>query len=71
MSIDKNKLLIRRYIEEVINTGNVDEIEKFISPDYVEVQEGTRHPIGIEGRNRIFLVFARPIPIFSLPLSSK
>lgn len=49
MSIDKNKLLIRRFIEEVINTGNVDEIEKFISPDYVEVHEGTRHPIGIEG----------------------
>jgi len=49
MSIDENKLLISRYIEEVINTGNVVEIEEFISSTYVEVHEGARHPVGIEG----------------------
>jgi hypothetical protein len=33
----------------VINTGNVDEIEKFISPDYAEVSEGKRYDPGTRG----------------------
>jgi predicted ester cyclase len=49
MSIEENKKLIRSYIEEVINTGNVKRIEKFISPKYTEVHEGQRHKVGIEG----------------------
>ena len=49
MSIEENKKLIRSYIEEVINTGNVKRIEKFISPNYTEVHEGQRQKAGIEG----------------------
>jgi len=36
MSVDDNKALIRRYIAELINTGNVDRVEEFISPDFTE-----------------------------------
>ncbi len=42
-------MLVRKYIEEVINTGNVSEIEKYISADYTEVFEGKRYAIGIAG----------------------
>ncbi|HAL55930.1 MAG TPA: hypothetical protein DCP63_05505 [Bacteroidetes bacterium] len=49
MSTSENKHVIRRYIEEVVNTGNVDKIESFISPDYVEVYEGRRYALGIKG----------------------
>ncbi len=49
MSKQKNKRLVRRYYEEVGNTGDVDRIADFISPDYVEVHDNTRYPIGIEG----------------------
>jgi predicted ester cyclase len=49
MSIEKNKQLVRRFIEEIINTGNVDDIESIISPDYVEVHENVRHEVGIKG----------------------
>ena len=49
MSTDKNKVLIQRYIDEVINTGNLDKIEQYISPDYAEVYEGKRYVLGIEG----------------------
>jgi len=31
MSLDDNKLLIRNYYEKVVNTGNVNEIEKYIA----------------------------------------
>jgi predicted ester cyclase len=49
LSREQNKLLIRRYIEEIINTGNTDGIERFISPDYTEVYENARHLLGIDG----------------------
>ncbi len=44
-----NKALVRRYIEEVVNTGNVAHLERFVSPDYAEVYERVRHPVGLEG----------------------
>ena len=49
MTTEDNKMLVRRYIEEIINTGNVDRIPEFISPDYFEVHDGKEYPIGIEG----------------------
>ena len=45
MSIEENKKIVRRYIEEIINTGNVAEIEKYISADYVEIHESGKHAI--------------------------
>ncbi|UCG54674.1 MAG: ester cyclase [Dehalococcoidia bacterium] len=44
-----NKIIIRRFIEEIENTGDVSNIREFISEDYVEVHEGERHQIGIQG----------------------
>jgi predicted ester cyclase len=49
MSTEQNKLIVRRYIEEVVNTGNVDSLADFISPDYVEVYRNARYPMGLEG----------------------
>ena len=49
MSTEDNKNLIHRFIEEIINTGNIDSIGNYISPEYVEVHEGKRHALGIEG----------------------
>lgn len=49
LSTRENKALVRRYYEEVVNTGAVDEVERFVSPDYVEVHDNERHAVGIEG----------------------
>ncbi len=49
MTTQKNKELVRRYYEEIVNTGDVNAISEFISPDYVEVYDNTRYPVGIEG----------------------
>jgi predicted ester cyclase len=49
MSAKKNKNIVRRYYEEVVNTGNIDIIDEFISEEYTEVLDGTRHSVGIEG----------------------
>jgi predicted ester cyclase len=49
VSKEANKRLVRRYLEEVVNTGNLDALPQFISPDYVEVHNNTRHAVGLEG----------------------
>jgi predicted ester cyclase len=49
MTTDDNKALTRRYYEEVVSTGAVDEVERYVSEDYVEVHGRVRHAIGIEG----------------------
>ena len=49
MSLEANKLLVRRFYEEGFNTGNIELIESLVSADYTEVHDGKRHVIGIEG----------------------
>ena len=49
MLSEQNKELVRRYYEEVVNTGSVENIASFISPDYVEVHDNERLPLGIDG----------------------
>jgi ketosteroid isomerase-like protein len=61
---DENKSLVRRYYEEVVNTGDVNRVAEFISPDFVEVHNNTRHPIGLEGAKEHVLASAGPTPIF-------
>ncbi len=46
---EENKRLVRRYLEEVVNTGNVEALPQYISSDYVEVYNNTRHVVGLEG----------------------
>jgi len=44
-----NKTIIQRFIDEVENTGDVSKIHEFISEDYVEIHDGQRYEIGIQG----------------------
>ena len=62
MTSNKNKLLVRRFYEEVVNTANVDLIENFIAPEYVEVSEGKRYTIGIEGAKEHILGVRQTYP---------
>lgn len=52
MSTEENKRLVRRYMDKVVNTGDVGRLADFISPDYVEVYNNVRYPIGLEGAKR-------------------
>jgi steroid delta-isomerase-like uncharacterized protein len=35
MSVEANKALIRRMIEEVVNAGNLDAVDELLAPDFV------------------------------------
>jgi predicted ester cyclase len=71
MSANDNKKLIRRYIDEVINTGNIDNIDNFIAPDYVEVYEGKRYHIGIKGAKEHILGVRKTYPDLKLTVENQ
>ena len=68
MSIEENKLLVRRYYEEVVNTGDVDRVGEFVSPDYVEVYNNVRHPVGLEGAKEHILGVRETYPDLHLTI---
>ncbi len=49
MTLEANKRLVRRFIEEVVNTGNVDGLADFVSTDCVETDGKVRVTSGVEG----------------------
>ena len=68
MTSDQNKLVVRRYIEEVINTGNVDRIAEFVSAEYVEVYRGIRSPVGVDGARKHVLDVRQTYPDLHLTI---
>jgi predicted ester cyclase len=49
MTTEANKRLVRRFIEEVVNTGIVDRMADFVSADCVETDGKVRVASGIDG----------------------
>jgi predicted ester cyclase len=45
VSTDTNKLLVRRFYEEVVNTGDVNRLAEFVSPDQIEGMK--EHVLGV------------------------
>lgn len=45
----RNKELIRRFVEEVVNTGDVGRLAEFVSPDCVQTDGKVRIKGGVEG----------------------
>jgi hypothetical protein len=71
MSVEEKKNIIRKYIEEVINTGNIDEIEEFISPNYTEIHEGKRYPVGIIGAKEHIIGVRQTYPDLKLTVDQQ
>jgi predicted ester cyclase len=44
----ENKLVVRRFIEEVVNTGDLDRLPEFIAPDFRELNASPESLTGIE-----------------------
>ena len=71
MSTEKNKRIVRRFYEEVVNTGNVNELAKFISPDYAEVYRNKRHIVGLDGAKRHVLGVRQTYPDLRLTVEQQ
>ncbi len=60
--LEENKTVVRRYLEEVVNTGNVDRLADYIAPGYVEVHDNTEHALGLPGAREHILGVRRAFP---------
>ena len=53
MSVEENnKALVRRFVEEVLNGGNLDAIDELMAPDYLDHGTPTGKYAGREGHKR-------------------
>jgi predicted ester cyclase len=66
-----NKTIIRRYIEEIENTGDVSNIREFIAEDYIEVHDGERYQIGVKGAIDHVLGVRRVFPDLKLTIDNQ
>ncbi len=48
MNTETNKLVTRRFIEEVVNTGDVERLAEFVSPDCRESNDPTGQAVGLD-----------------------
>jgi len=63
-----NKLIVRRFLEDILNTGDISEIGKYVSDDYEEVHEGVRYKLGIEGARDHILGIRKVYPDLKLTI---
>ena len=66
-----NKTIIRRYVEQIENTGDVTDIREFIAEDYTEVYEGERYPIGVQGAIDHVLGVRRVFPDMNIVIENQ
>jgi predicted ester cyclase len=55
MSEAENKLLIRKYLEEIVNTGDTSRLHEFVAPDFRDQNDPSGRNVGIEGCRRHIL----------------
>lgn len=60
--IEQNKAVYRRFVEEVINKGNVDVIEELYDPGYVDHSRPPGAPEGLDGVRAIPAMFRGAFP---------
>jgi predicted ester cyclase len=46
---NRNKEIVKQYMEDILNTGNAEDLSRFISPTYTEVFKNKRYRLGIKG----------------------
>ena len=63
MSIEQNKALARKLVEEVINQGNISEIDELLIPNFVEHEElPPGIPPGREAPKALFTMLRSAFP---------
>jgi predicted ester cyclase len=68
---DDKKELVCQYIQKILNTGNVDKIEDFISQDYTEVYKKQRYLVGIDGARHHILGVRETYPDLHLSIEQQ
>ncbi len=66
MSLEANKALVRRHIEEAFNNKHLDVINERVAPDFVDHTNPPDWPEGREGHRQIVALFHSAFPDIQL-----
>ena len=62
MSAEKNKALVRHFVDEVQSAGNIDALDEICSPDFVNHSAPPRVPSNCEGVKQLTVMFRQAFP---------
>ena len=62
MNVEKNKAIIRHFIDETLNQGNIDAAHQFVHDDVVELDPFPGQGPGIEGLKDVLLMLHTAFP---------
>ena len=62
MTIEENKALVRRFVDEVQSAGNIDAIDELCSPEFVNHSAPSGMPQNREGVKQVTAMFRQAFP---------
>jgi predicted ester cyclase len=68
---NENKEIVKQYIENILNTGNAEDLSTFISPHYTEVFNNKRYRLGIKGIKKKISGIHKIYPDLKLSIDSQ
>ena len=68
MSIEDNKAIVRRYLEEAWNQGNVGILDELMAPTYARYMSGQASPLNREGQKQRITTFHSALPDLHLTI---
>jgi len=68
MSTEENKALIRRFVEEIVNKGNIALIDELVAANYIDHSSPPGAPSGIEGSKQFTNLFRMAFPDIHITL---
>ncbi len=68
MSVEQNKQIVRRFVQEHLNTGKLAEGAQYFAPDFVEHAAPPGMPPGYEGVKVFFTMLRNAFPDFHYEL---
>lgn len=72
MSAEENRALVRRFIEEVFNRGDLEIVDEVVAPDYLHHDPTTREfGSGIEGFKQLVRFYRSAFPDLSITLEDQ
>jgi len=65
---EKNKALVREFLEEAWGKGNIAAVDEFMAADYVEHPRPSTLPPGAEGLKQLILAYRTAFPDLKMTL---
>lgn len=62
MSVEENKAILRQYVKEVWDEGNVSAVDQFLAPNYKRHRSATTEPLNRESQKQLLANFRDAFP---------